>query len=441
MPPPPESAAAPEPVTAPPAQPAATAPGRVAGWNGPTLWHVLIPAGLAVLVAGFAILLRLELLPWSDSEEENQPPKEWLALREKRKAEEERWKRDREWRDGPRDSRDRSTVMVGRLSYSTDGHLLLVEYLHHDCDGMGPRCLSLWDMESEKELWTVRGEDQVAAPRWIPGTRHIVLTDWDRQLSVWDVDRGPPGRDKESILSLGKLSEGDFSRALSADGQRLLTVGEFGCRIWDLAERKILCYLSGANGVVLGAHFSPDGKRVLTSFAAHQGSDVIALWNAEGGFPIKVWGKESQWKGVEGFHPDSKYVFFCRYTGEGLRDYTTSLVDPESEKELWSGRTGEHRARTPDGKAILALDREGLRRVGVASGHSEVLWRGSVIRGEDLGIKQRASAITFSPDRRRIVAARGWCGVRRAGEDIRLELWDGATGRLLRRLAVIIEGD
>lgn len=122
-------------------------------------------------------------------------------------------------------------------------------------------------------------------------------------VHIWDV-----AKDRE----LGTLPVPVWGVALSPDERRVLTVGDGGAaRVWDIASRKEpVLTLSGHEGLVRGAAFSPDGQWIATC-----GDDKTLVWDAETGSKIETPLLEAPCRAVA-FSPDSRRLAIAGEAGK-----------------------------------------------------------------------------------------------------------------------------
>jgi WD40 repeat protein len=67
------------------------------------------------------------------------------------------------------------------------------------------------------------------------------------------------------------------SAAFSPDGQRMVTASADGtARVWDASTDKRIAQLSGHQGAISSAAFSPDGQQVVTASA----DGTARVWDA-----------------------------------------------------------------------------------------------------------------------------------------------------------------
>ena len=92
----------------------------------------------------------------------------------------------------------------------------------------------------------------------------------DARVAIWDVRRG-------QIMQTVPDFVGDV--AFAPDGERIVTAGPEGARVWDVRSGTVEATMAGHTGGVNSAAFSPDGRRVATA-----GSDGTArIWDAASG--------------------------------------------------------------------------------------------------------------------------------------------------------------
>jgi len=416
------------------------------------LWVAV--AGLAV--AGVALLWVAGALPWPGpaDEKKQETPAGSSGDSSAIAAKPQHPKRHRRQIIGKRDTRPAAKgpwargapwVFIARMSYSSDGKLLLVEYRQTDGileEGETLKQLAVWDAETGREIWTLRDPYLAEQAFWLSGTHHVLFYDWNGQISVWDADMGRPRPDAKPLRVIGNLADGDYPLHLSEDGRRLMA-GEvkLGTRVWDVTTGKVICYLNSQQRRVDGdgSYLSPDGKLALTRFANADSGDS-ALWDVDAGTILKIWKRDTKWR-PRWFFPDGKRLLGEDWDGGRAREENWRAWDIKEDKLApWKVDPGQPVGRTmvftPDGKAMLILNNKGLLRVDTGNGKVTTLWEADVIKSP----RGLGGAVAFSPDRTRLVVERGGCNVQRAGW-IHVELWDATTGTYLRELAEIMRPD
>jgi WD40 repeat protein/TPR repeat protein len=197
-----------------------------------------------------------------------------------------------------------------------------------------------------------------------------------------------------------------ISAAFSPDGRHIVTSsGDRTARIWDAATATQLALLSGHGGGVVTAAFSPDGRRIVTASVDH----TARIWDATTGKPFAV---------LSG-HGD--HVYMAAFSPDGRRIVTASL---DGTARIWDAATaqllvvlsghdgGVEAARfSPDGRRIVTASNDKTARIWDAATGRQI----AVLAGHGDGLSSSA----FSPDGRRIVTASG---------DRTARIWDAATG-------------
>jgi serine/threonine protein kinase len=214
----------------------------------------------------------------------------------------------------------------------------------------------------------------------------------------------------------------------SADGQRVLSSDSDGTVRWlDASTGELLRSMNrpSARGVAnhpftRGVAFSPDGKTAITP--GDRDDRTMRLWDLETGEELKRFGPYAE--DVHGmvFSADGQQVLFGLWMQKTMR-----LLEIETEKEIqrFDGHTDVVHgiALSPDGKKSLSGSRDKTVR----------LWDNET--GKELkrleGHKEQVLCAAFSPDGKRAVSG---------GFDREIRLWDLETGKEIRQMERHVEG-
>ncbi|HZY89501.1 MAG TPA: protein kinase, partial [Gemmataceae bacterium] len=182
--------------------------------------------------------------------------------------------------------------------------------------------------------------------------------------------------------------------SFSKDGKRLAAIARFGdtgARVWDLTANRPLAAVSQAlsrhpASFTCGA-LSPDGA----TLALGDGAGGVTLWDAATGKKLRALGKLPRPAQNVAFSPDGRRLAAgCGADRSALaRQF---LGDPGQALKVWEAATGQ----------------EVVSRTGV-------------------------SAACFSPDGKHLLVGLPPAGLLPGGLDV-FALWDGATGKVVRRL-------
>jgi len=243
------------------------------------------------------------------------------------------------------------------------------------------------------------------------------------------------------------------SPRFSSDGHRVLTIDGKTARLWDASSGKLLVTLSGHEGTIRDAEFSPDGKWVVTASA----DTTARLWEAGSGKGSSI---------LRG-HPDA--VLTAEFSADGRRILTTSA---DNTARVWDSSGGqllttiqsENRDKklvsasfSPDGQRIVTANQmdktvsiwdvgtgallrafegtqdfiygraffshDGQLILTLAGDHAAQLWNAKDGRLlVTLGHEAQVFQARFNPDETKIVTASG---------DQTASVWDSASGKLL----------
>jgi WD40 repeat protein/tRNA A-37 threonylcarbamoyl transferase component Bud32 len=341
------------------------------------------------------------------------------------------------------------------------------------CSPDGHRVLAIsntrgyvWDVDTGQEIAILKGHAQrITAAAFSPDGREIVTGSWDRTARVWDAGSGA-----ERVVLRGH--EGTVSAAeFSPDGRRVLTTSDDRTvRVWNVdRSRGYARELRGHKAAVTTVEFSRDGKFLLT------GSEdtTTRLWDAVGGREMLVFkGHTDPWLARSGaallgpvcsahFSPDGRWVLTAgadpRARLRASRDSKAREKDlPFAPTRLWDAATGKevrafpgHECTlhfaifSPDGRRVLTAERDRVQTEYVlpsgeaygrsatgSSNYPTVACLYETATGKELLTlphKGPINAAWFSRDGRRILTCAG-------GRDQHPVIWDAATGKRLQVL-------
>ena len=195
--------------------------------------------------------------------------------------------------------------------------------------------------------------------------------------------------------------------AFSPDGKRVVSASsDTTARLWDGETGEQVAVMRGHDKEVLSAAFSPDGKRVVTASS----DNTARLWDGDTGQQVAV------------MRGHDKEVVSAAFSPDGRRVVTASN---DNTARLWDAKTGQQvavmrghdkevlsAAFSPDGKHVITASSDNTARLWDAETGQQV----AVMRGHDKEVLSAA----FSPDGKRVVTA---------SSDNTARLWDADTGQ------------
>lgn len=241
----------------------------------------------------------------------------------------------------------------------------------------------LWDLQSGKELKTLRGHTaEVASVAFSPRSNHAVSAGKDMTIRLWDLNTGEVLRRFEGHT--GQI----HSVAFSANGEQILSAAyDKTIRLWDANTAQEVARLEGHTGAIQQAIFSPPtdqvgGGRVLSCGMDHS----IRLWDL---------GKREESRRFIGhmdivhsvaFSPNGKWIVSGGGVIGGNGDNSVRLWDRQNGRQLHrlDGHTNlvHSVAFTPDDGHALSASMDGTVRVWDAETGREV----QCFRGHTSGV-------------------------------------------------------
>jgi WD40 repeat protein/DNA-binding SARP family transcriptional activator len=203
-------------------------------------------------------------------------------------------------------------TQVWALAFSPDGDTLAGGGIVRD-NGSGGRAY-IWDLSDGGRL-----EGHVDAPQ--PMTQLAYTPDGSLLTAVTGLSEGGDlmtwdAGSLASVLSVPIDNVGVYSSDISNDGRTIVTGGQAGPRLWDIATGNPLGpALTGLNGFAGTVDMSPDGSTVV---GADESGNVL-VWDVQTGTSIgdPLPGPASgKWLAAL-FTPDGRHVFVVSETGAG----------------------------------------------------------------------------------------------------------------------------
>jgi WD40 repeat protein len=325
----------------------------------------------------------------------------------------------------PASSGEESSIFS--VAYSRDGRYLLA----------GSRNMSLWDVESAKELHKMEGMvTWIMSVAVTPGGEYLLSGYSDGSIHLWDnitgkrlrMFRGAKGavsslafapdgrsmldcridgplilREVETGRELMQL-DGQGSAAFSRDGKWIVSGGAGDIKIWDAATGRDVKSFAAHIDKILSVAFSPDGKYIVSGSR----DKTVRLWDVESGRELRVFRDFRYHVNSVAFSPDGKLLL------AGSSDNTAKLFEVASGRQLqiWKDIAISSVAFSPDGSYVLIAGFDGIPKLlEVATGKRVISFQGH---------KLRVYSAVFAADGKRIITGSG---------DGTLRLWDVASGR------------
>ncbi|HEX3151015.1 MAG TPA: hypothetical protein VHR66_23245 [Gemmataceae bacterium] len=231
-----------------------------------------------------------------------------------------------------------------------------------------------------------------------------VTTELVKRLMLRDTSTG-----KDRCLS--ENEQGLLSLGFSADGKRIVTSGQQGTRVWDVANGKRLW--EKRNFYAEECRFTADGTHIIA--APGGGLSDWHVWDANTG------------KDVAGLHPPTVgYAWSFAVSPDG----NLLLIPTYDDYVVWNLKAGVIRHRwpgarswgrgvfAPDGKSVITYDTI-LRRWDLVTG------KNIYANVTELGHVDALERLFFTPDGTRLVSM---------GKDYATRIWDLTTAKPIRSI-------
>ena len=263
--------------------------------------------------------------------------------------------------------------------------------------------ISIWDAYTGKELHVLKGhsEDDIQSLDFSPDSKLLVSGSDDETARIWDVKTGQ----QLHVLSQPGLEEAHFS----PDGRLIVTAagyseGDDEAGIWDVQTGKLLRTLKGHDHRINSAYFSPDSTLIVTA-----SSDLTArIWRVKTGETLHTLSGHTDPVGSALFSPDNKFV----------------ITSEDDTAHVWSVETGEEiRVLEGHGRLTSTIFSSDSKLILTSSAdHTAKIWdtqTGRVIHTLT-GHTDKVSSAMFSPDNQLIITA---------SHDHTARIWDVKTGK------------
>ncbi|MGB4600428.1 MAG: caspase family protein [Trichlorobacter sp.] len=332
-------------------------------------------------------------------------------------------------------------VASGKLVKTLRGHTGSVHALafspdsRHLASTSWDKTVRLWEVKTGKQLRTFKGHtEEVMAVAFTPDGKALVSGSWDTTLRLWGIGTGkeirrfighrqppaPKGYTNRisSVTSVAVSPDGAF--IVSGSGGKDNTV-----RLWELRTGRELQKLS-LDSDVNSLAFSPDGTTVVAAAGSFSRGN-IRLINVAGWKEVRAFGNQPSDTTSVSFSPDGRQIASGDWGGVvRLWDAATGAL-----VRSYNGETGRVSAvaLAPDGRS-LAIAQNELQEKGAPLSIWDLI-SGSQLRqvSESIQGKEHYPAmlevIAYAPDGRSIISSSNWHN---------MQLWDAETGKRLQTL-------
>ncbi len=287
------------------------------------------------------------------------------------------------------------------------GHAGAVESAALSCDGQSivtagaDKTARVWDARTGQLKLTLTGHaDRIERARWSRDGQYIVTASDDGTARVWDA---ATGTELKRSAYTNHVNDAQFS----PDGNKVIVaVGDNKAYVWTWHSETAPVALSGAQGALRAAAFSPDGH-----FVATVGADtLLRIYRLDDGLPVPR---------VFSGHTDA--VFGVQFSPDGQRLVTASR---DQTARIWDVASGREIARLvghANAVTDAAYSPDGRFIVTAGDDHIAILWDAGVGRAEDdlRGHTATVTSAQFSPDGKRVVTA---------SQDGTARVWNAETG-------------
>lgn len=341
------------------------------------------------------------------------------------------------------------TGPIGNLAFSPDGrHILSASSVWHDGKQFlepDDRSIRLWDVATGGELVRYLPQENINSIAFTPDGRSF-LSAGESTLRLWDVPLSIIAAARPSVLSISKATRvltgdnGNLIRAIfSPDGRLIASAGNYtdGSRgeiyLWDGRTGNLLRRLRGHTRVVQDLAFTSDGRMILSGSQ----DKTLRLWNIETGEEVRRFDGHTAFVFAVAISPDG------RLAASGGADWAKGT---DNTIRLWDLKTGKELKRIQGhGRAVISVtfSPDGKRLLSGSQDRSVRLW--DVATGKEIrqfvGHTSAVYSVALSADGRIAVSGAGANQSKAVADGIIddplncvLCVWDVESGQLLRKL-------
>lgn len=237
------------------------------------------------------------------------------------------------------------------------------------------------------------------------------------ELRIWDATTGRAV--SPYLKHLGRFTRVSFS----PDGRRIVTSGEGNVvEIWDAVTFKRNVSLRH-NFVGTNAEFSPDSRKIVTTTTSNSQSPQTArVWDVETGRLLVSFQQKQQYLNCAHFSRDGRFIV----TASGADSWSGG--DVRGEAQVWDAVTGRPLCaaiRHESGVSSASFSPDGSRIVTASDDCTARIWdvaTGLPVTPPLQHGREGVSDASFSPDGRLLITSSGGAHVR---------VWDASTGQPL----------
>ena len=333
---------------------------------------------------------------------------------------------------------------VNAVLFSRDGrHLLLASGADYDPSKVPPGAnlkplpsvIAVFEAETGREIWRFQGHASPVKAAALSADGKLVLTGSGGIKSSDNTARlldSATGRELRVLRHDAPV----ISVSLTADGQRALTISvDERARVWDTASGQLLATINRVGESLYSGAFAAEGH-LLALGETRNVSLFTPAGEAQGTLAGYTYNTS-----LAAFSPDGRFIATANSYSEKRRDY----LETGGAVCLWDTLTGreEQRLSIKDfGVETLAYSSDGRFLVS-GQGYSATLWEvneGREVRRFDAPDISKnpfstLTAVALSRDNKFLLL--GFGSVTELGKEGHYVcLWDTATGRMLRRVAL-----